>query len=43
MPLVILYIATSLDGFIADRDGGVGWLDGIHPSEADGDYGYVEF
>ena len=43
MPLVILYIATSLDGFIADRDGGVGWLDDIHPSEADGDYGYVEF
>lgn len=26
MNKVILYIATSLDGFIADRDGGVDWL-----------------
>ncbi len=43
MPRVIVYIATSLDGFIADRDGGVGWLDDIHPSEADGDFGYAEF
>ncbi len=25
---VILYIAMSLDGYIADRDGGVAWLDG---------------
>lgn len=24
---VILYVAASLDGFIADKDGGVGWLD----------------
>ena len=43
MPRVIVYIAMSLDGFIADRDGGVGWLDDIHPSEADGDFGYAEF
>lgn len=43
MPRVKLYIAASLDGFIADRDGGVGWLDDIHPSEADGDFGYAEF
>lgn len=24
---VILFIATSIDGYIADQDGGVGWLD----------------
>ena len=40
---VKLYIAASIDGFIADRDGGVGWLDDIQPSEADGDFGYGEF
>jgi dihydrofolate reductase len=38
---VQLYIAASLDGFIADEDGGVGWVerflvDGV-------DYGYGEF
>ncbi len=37
MPEVKLFIATSLDGFIADRDGRVDWL------FADGDYGYVAF
>ena len=39
---VVLYIATSLDGFIADRDGGVGWLDRF-TDPADGDYGYTDF
>ena len=24
---VILYLAMSLDGFIADKNGGVGWMD----------------
>lgn len=43
MSKVRLYIATSLDGYIADRDGGVGWLDAFPPSGADGDYGYAEF
>ena len=28
---VILYIAMSLDGFIADQDGGVGWLEDESP------------
>ncbi len=37
MPEVRLFIATSLDGFIADRDGGVDWL------FTDGDYGYTDF
>jgi dihydrofolate reductase len=37
MPKVTLYIATSLDGFIAEPDGGVGWL------FTEGDYGYTAF
>ena len=28
MHRVILYIAMSLDGYIADVNGGVGWLNG---------------
>ena len=27
MSRITLYIAQSLDGFIADEDGGVGWLE----------------
>jgi dihydrofolate reductase len=39
MPKVILYVATSFDGFIADQDGGVDWLP---PAEDDPDdiFGY---
>lgn len=38
MGRVCLYIATSLDGFIAAADGGVGWLESFdHQGE---DYGY---
>lgn len=30
---IILYIAVSLDGFIADKDGGVAWLDQYNTEE----------
>lgn len=36
------YIATSLDGYIADAKGGVGWLDTFDAAMA-GDGGYVAF
>ena len=37
-----VYIATSLDGFIATADGGVDWLDEI-PNPDQSDFGYAEF
>jgi len=36
---VIYYLTQSVDGFIADVEGGVGWMSGA-PNE---DYGYEEF
>jgi dihydrofolate reductase len=38
----VLYIATSLDGYIARPDGNIDWLTSI-PSPQTGDYGYAEF
>jgi len=38
----IVYIATSLDGYIADKNGGIDWLTDI-PNPANSDYGYSEF
>ena len=37
-----VYIATSLDGFIATPDGGLDWLFDI-PNPDQSDYGYSEF
>lgn len=41
MPKVILYIAASLDGYIARPDGGIDWLDLVESKEED--YGYAAF
>jgi len=38
MPKLILYIAISLDGYVAQEDGSVDWL-----SSFDEDYGYENF
>lgn len=38
MRKVILYIAMSLDGYIADAGGGVGWLSGQDGAETEGSY-----
>jgi len=40
MRKIIVYIATSADGFIARKDGGVDWLDRPRPK---GNYGMGEF
>lgn len=41
MSRIILYVAASLDGFIARPDGDVSWLDAY---QAEGeDYGYRDF
>ena len=37
-----VFIATSLDGYIADKNGGIDWLYSI-PNPSKDDMGYVEF
>ncbi|MBI4019458.1 MAG: dihydrofolate reductase [Candidatus Aenigmarchaeota archaeon] len=39
MPRLILYIAMSLDGYIARKDGAIDWLEGYDEEE----YGYQDF
>jgi dihydrofolate reductase len=41
MPKTILYIASSLDGYIARADGGIDWLSVVDREGTD--YGYSEF
>jgi dihydrofolate reductase len=38
----VAYLAMSLDGYIADRDGGVDWLNAI-PNPEGSDYGFADF
>ena len=41
MGKIIFYVASSLDGFLADENGGVDWL--MSYQEAGYDYGYTDF
>ncbi|WP_313692054.1 dihydrofolate reductase family protein [Halorarum halobium] len=46
MAEVCLYVAASLDGFLADADGGVGWLEAFedeYPDGEPGENGYEAF
>ena len=38
-----VFIATSLDGFIARADGELDWLTGVQSASREQDYGYQEF
>ena len=42
MKKIILYIAESLDGYVATKDGGVSWLDEFN-TVPNADYGYDKF
>jgi dihydrofolate reductase len=43
MPTGHVYIATSLDGFVARDDHGLDWLMKFEPGEGDGDMGFAAF
>jgi dihydrofolate reductase len=43
MPKVIVYVATSQDGYIADEKGCVSWLPQELPEACGRDYGYRDF
>ena len=43
MGKVKLYAAISIDGFIADGEGGVGWLEDEDFMSEGEDFGYMEF
>ena len=43
MPKCSVFIATSLDGFIARKDGGLDWLPGSDGVSDGEDYGYESF
>ncbi len=43
MPTCSVFIATSLDGFIARRNGELDWLPGSDGTPGDEDYGYKSF
>ena len=42
MSKIQLYIATSIDGYIARKDGALDWLDNM-PNPAGSDFGYTDF
>lgn len=42
-PKISVYIATSMDGFIAKENDGLDWLENINPPGCNEDYGFKEF